>query len=190
MAGLFLNPKKQMKTFKQQLSRGKLRAILKMAKIIPVYKKGCKTCVINYRPISRLSHLSKIIEKAVHDRLYRFLEQNNAFYNYQFGFKNNHSMNYALIKITGQIRNACDKNLFTCGVNLDLQKRFHTLNHDILLIKLKYYEIRGTPYKWFQSFLCQRLQYTQIKESQSSLKQYLMESHKALFLDLFCLSYT
>ena len=126
----------------------------------------------------------------VHDRLYRFLEQNNAFYNYQFGFRNNHSTDHALIEITEQIRNACDKKLFTCGVYLDLQKAFDTVNHEILITKLKHYGIRGASYKWFQSFLCQRLQYTQIKESESSLKQYLIEFHKALSLDIFYLSYT
>ena len=68
----------------------------------------------------------------VHDRLYMFLEQNNIFYNYQFGFRNNHSTNHALIEITEQIQNACDKNLFTCGVYFDLQKAFDTVNHKIL----------------------------------------------------------
>ena len=58
----------------------------------------------------------------VHDRLYMFLEKNNAFYNYQFGFRNNHSTNHALIEITEQIQNTCDKNPFTCGVYLDLKK--------------------------------------------------------------------
>ena len=53
-----------------------------------------------------------------------FLEQDNAFYNYQFGFRNNHSMTRALKEITEQIRNRCDKNLFTCRVYLDLQKAF------------------------------------------------------------------
>ena len=94
-------------------SEGKFPSILKVGKIFPVHKKGCKTEVTNYRPISLLSNISKIIEKVVHDRLYMFLEQNNAFYNYQFGFINNHSANYALIEITEQKRNASDKNLFT-----------------------------------------------------------------------------
>ena len=106
----------------------------------------------------------------VHDRLYIFLEQNKAFYNYQFGFRNNHSTNHALIEITEQIRNACDRNLYTCGVYLDLQKAFDTVNHEILLEKLKYYGIKETSYNWFKSYLCERLQYTQIKDSESSLK--------------------
>ena len=127
----------------------------------------------------------------VHDRLYRFLEQNNAFYNYQFGFRNNHSTDHALIEITEQIRNACDKKLFTCGVYLDLQKAFDTVNHEILITKLKHYGIRGASYKWFQSFLCQRLQYTKVKESESSLKTiYDVESQKALSLGQFYLSYS
>ena len=62
----------------------------------------------------------------VHDRLYRFLEQNNTLHNYQFGFRNNYSTNHALIEITEQIRNAFDKNLFTCGVYINLQKGFDT----------------------------------------------------------------
>ena len=106
----------------------------------------------------------------VHDKLYMFLEQNNAFYNYQFGLRKNHSTNHTLIKITEQIRNACDKNLFTCGVYLDLQNAFDTINHEILLSKLKHYGIKGTSYNWLKSFLCERMQYTLIKESESSLK--------------------
>ena len=55
-----------------------------MQKVIPVYKKGCKLEVTNYRPISLPSNIRKTIEKMVHDRLYMFLEQNNTFYNYKF----------------------------------------------------------------------------------------------------------
>ena len=106
----------------------------------------------------------------VHDRLYMFLEQNNTFYNYQFGFRNTHSTNHAIIKITEQIQNVCDKNLFTCGVYLDLQKVFDTVKPKILLPKLKHYEIKGTSYNWFKLFLCERMQYTLIKESELSLK--------------------
>ena len=87
----------------------------------------------------------------IHDKLYMFLEQSNAFYNYQLEFLNKHSANHALIEITEQIRNACDKNIFTCAVDLELQKSFHAVNHEILLTRLKHYGIRSTSSKWFQS---------------------------------------
>ena len=141
-----------------------------MEKIIPEYKNGCETEVTNYRPIFLLSNIIKIIEKMVHDRLYMFLKQSNAFYNYQFGFRNIYSMNYAIIEKTEQKWHACYKNLLTCEVYLDPQKVFDTVNHEILLAKLKHYEIRGISYKWFQSFLCQRLKYNLIKKIESSLK--------------------
>ena len=64
-----------------------------------------------------------------------FLEQNDALCNYQLGFRNNYSTNHALIEITEQIGNACDKNYFTCGVYFVLQKAFDTVNHEILFIK-------------------------------------------------------
>ena len=96
-------PNKLFKRFKKPLSgplsllinltfsEGKFPTILKIGNIYPTYKKGNKTEVTNYRSISLLSNISKIMEKMVHDRLYMFLEQNNALYDFQFGFRNNHS---------------------------------------------------------------------------------------------------
>ena len=90
------------------------------------------------------------------------LENNNIFYKYQFGFRANHSTNHALTEITEQIRNACDKGLYTCSIYLDLQKAFDTVNQNILLAKLKHYGIKGTSFDWFKSFICDRVQYTSI----------------------------
>ena len=75
-----------------------------------------------------------------------------------------------LTEITEQVRNPCDENFFTCRVYLNLQKAFDTVNHGILLTKLKHFGIRGASYKWFQSVLRERLQYTLIIESESPLK--------------------
>ena len=99
-----------------------------------------------------------------------YLENNNIFYKYQFGFRANHSTNHALTEITEQIRNACDKGLFTCGVYLDLQKAFDTVNQNILLAKLKHYDIKGNSLDWFKSFICDRIQYTSIGLKESSTK--------------------
>ena len=91
-----------------------------------------------------------------------YLENNNIFYKYQFGFRANDSTNHALTERNEQIRNACDKGLYTCGVYLDLQKAFDTVNQNILLAKLKHYGIKGTSFDWFKSFICDRVQYTSI----------------------------
>ena len=72
-----------------------------------------------------------------------YLENNNIFDKYQFGFRANHSTNHALTEITEQIRNACDKGLLTCGVYLDLQKAFDTVNQNTLQAKPKHYGIKG-----------------------------------------------
>ena len=73
---------------------------LQLAKVIPLFRKGCPMMVSNYRPISLLSVFSKISEKLMYKRLYNFLELNTILYNLQFGFRASHSMNHALISIS------------------------------------------------------------------------------------------
>ena len=76
----------------------------------------------------------------------KFLENHKCFYKNQFGFRKKHSTNHALITITEKIRNVLDNNQYACGVLLDFQKAFDTVNHRILLSKLEYYGIRGIPH--------------------------------------------
>ena len=117
----------------------------KEAHIIPSYKKGDKSECSNYRPISLLPNISKIIEKAIYTKLYNFLERYNCLYKKQFGFRNSHSTDHAFISITEKIRGSLDNNEYSCGVFLDFQKAFDTVNHNILLKKLHHYGIRGSP---------------------------------------------
>ena len=130
--------------------------ILKLASIIPVFKKGDLLQCNNYRPISLTSNISKIMEKHVHQRLYLFLESNKVLYDEQFGFRNKHSTTHALIEITEKIREALDKKQFACGIFIDLQKVFDTINYNILLNKLDYYGVRGISNMWFETFLKER----------------------------------
>ena len=83
----------------------------------------------------------------------------------QFGFRNAHSTTHVLIIITEKIRRAIDNEEITCGVFLDLQKAFDTVDHEILLPKLEHYGIHGVPLKWFKTFLTQQYQYVSIKNS-------------------------
>ena len=88
---------------------------LKVSKIIPIYKgKGSNMSYCNYRPISLLSNIDKVIEKLMFKRLYNFLTKYKVIYNLQFGFRENHSTTHALIYLTEEVRKALDKKLFLC----------------------------------------------------------------------------
>ena len=137
---------------------------LKVASVTPVHKNGGSLDCNNYLPVSLISNLSKLIEKLVHNRVYNFLEKHKLLYEHQYNFQKKHSTNHALIDITEKIRSPLDQNIFACGVFIDLQKAFDTVNHDILLHKLDHYGIRGLPNKWFQSFYSRRSQYTSRKD--------------------------
>ena len=125
----------------------------------------------NYRPtMSLLSNLNKILEKLVHSRVYKFLEDFQCIYSLQFGFRKKHSTNHALTDITETIRQALDNKKLACGVFVDLQKAFDTVNHDILIAKLDHYGIRGLANDWFSSYLKNRSQYVSILGYNSSTK--------------------
>ena len=109
---------------------------LKTANVTPIFKNDDPALCNNYRPISLLSNISKIFEKIIHARLSVFLSTNNILYEKQFGFRNQHSTNHALIEITEKIKQCCDSGKVVCGVFLDFQKAFDTVNHDILLKNL------------------------------------------------------
>ena len=141
---------------------------LKIAKVIPIYKnKGDSLHFKNYRPISLLSNINKFFEKLVYKRLYTFLNKYNCIYELQFGFRAKHSTNHALINLTEMIRESLDAGKFACGIFIDLQKAFDTVDHEILLYKLGHYGIRGIANKWFRSYLTDRNQFTYINGSNS-----------------------
>ena len=103
-------------------SEGTFPDLLKFANVIPVFKKGDNLDYNNYRPISLISNIGKLIEKIVHKRLYSFLEKNYLLFEQQYGFRNKLSTNHALIDITNKIQEACDNGQFTCGIYVDFKK--------------------------------------------------------------------
>ena len=110
----------------------------------------------------------------MHTRIYEFLESHSIFSDLQFGFRKKHSTNHALLGIIENIKEKMDRNLFSCGVFIDLEKAFDTVNHKILVEKLEFYGIRGLCNQWFVSYLSNRKQ--QVK----------LDGTKSSFLDITC----
>ena len=104
--------------------------ILKLAKVTPIHKKEGKLEYLNYRPISLLSVFSKIYEKLIYTRMYSYLTKKDLIYSKQFGFRSNHSTNHAIISITEHIRDLLDNGHYVCGIFVDLEKAFDTVNHE------------------------------------------------------------
>ena len=157
--------------FNLSFSTGTLPNMLKIAKVIPVHKKGVTTSANNYRPISLLSIFEKILEKLMYKRVYSFLSKHSVLYNYQFGFRKNHSTVLALIELTDSIYKHLDEGDYILGMYFDLQKAFDTVDHKILLKKLYNYGLRGVVYKWFDDYLTNRQQYVSIGKVASSLNR-------------------
>ena len=141
---------------------------MKLAKVVPLFKKGCPLTASNFRPISLLSVFSKITEKVMYKRLYTFLEKHEILYNLQFGFCGSHSINHALVSLREAIKKSLDNRKYGCGIFIDLQKVFDTVNHNIPLMKLEHYGIRGTALDWFKSYLSDRKQYVSVNGCNSS----------------------
>ena len=102
----------------------------------PIFKKSDKNKCENYRPISLLSNISKLFEREMQTRVYDFFKKYNLLYQRQFGFRKKDSTNHAILSILEDIKNNLDTNNFVCGVFIDLDKAFDTVNHDILIKKL------------------------------------------------------
>ena len=142
----------------------------KSAKINPVFKSGDYSNVENYRLISILPILSKLLERVVHNQFYEYLERNNLLNECQYGFRKNRSTKLATTLFCDTVRKHIDQGKMTGALFLDLSKAFDTIGHGILLEKLILYGVGGNEHSWFTDYLFRRPQHVEQNNIRSETK--------------------
>jgi hypothetical protein len=140
------------------LSTGVFPSRMKYSEIIPIFKNGDRTNMTNYRPISLLSSISKIVEKVIYIRLNQHIVTNNILVNEQYGFRSNSSTGKATYKLLNVILSALNNKMLVGGIFCDLKKAFDCVNCDILLSKMEFYGIIGRAKALINSYLKDRYQ--------------------------------
>ena len=141
------------------LSNGVFPSELKVAKVVPIFKGGDTTKLTNYRPVSILSVVSKVLERLMYNRMFSFIEKYKILYDYQFGFRIKHSTHMALSLFIDKLTHYIENGEHSIGVYLDFSKAFDTIDHDILYMKLHHYGFRSHVLDWIKSYMSNRCQY-------------------------------
>ena len=140
----------------------------KIARVIPLFKSGHRNMPGNYRPISILPAISKIMERILYSQLYNYLTEYGLLSSAQFGFRKSHSTATALLDCTNEWYMNIHKKMFNLVVFIDLKKAFDTVNHGILVKKLKFSGIKGQALDILKSYLSNRRQKCQVDRFVSS----------------------
>uniref|UniRef100_A0A9J8ATE3 Reverse transcriptase domain-containing protein n=1 Tax=Cyprinus carpio carpio TaxID=630221 RepID=A0A9J8ATE3_CYPCA len=154
------------------LSLGHVPKPFKLAVIKPLIKKPQldPSELANYRPISNLPFMSKILEKVVSAQLCSYLQKNDLYEEFQSGFRPHHSTETALVKITNDLLLALDQGCISLLVLLDLSAAFDTIDHDILIDRLQNYTgIQGQALRWFRSYLSDRYHFVYLNGESAHL---------------------
>ena len=129
----------------------------KMAELKPLYKKGKKTDPKNYRPISLLPVISKILEKVINDQTMDFVSKKNILNKFQSGFRKFHSADSCLSYLQDKLSEGFDSGLLTGMILIDLQKAFDIIDHNILIEKMKCMGFSNGVTKWLEYYLSKRM---------------------------------
>jgi hypothetical protein len=156
--------------FERSMIENFVPKIWKIAKVIPIHKKGSTTCTANYRPISLTSSISKVMERIIVDQLSEYLKCNNLLSTQQYGFLKNSSTIDQLLDSHLDWVNNQNNGIATDVIFLDFSKAFDSVVHTKLLVKLTGYGIQDDLLRWIQNFLSCRTHFTTVKNAESSTK--------------------
>ena len=145
--------------FNECINDSKFPKSMKIAKVLPLLKKGDFSLPDNYRPISLLTSLSKIFEKLIHKRITKFLAKHKLLTPKQFGFRENFSCAHAIAEITEFMRKTIDKKHYGLAAFIDLKKAFDTVDHNLLIKKLNSFGLRGQIENLLRDYLSDREQF-------------------------------
>ena len=140
----------------------------KTVKVVPIFKTSNKNSVNNYRPISLLPSLSKVLEKLIKNRFVKFFDKYDILRDYQYGLREGHSVLHSLLDVTSFGYDSIQNKENITMLLMDLRKTFDTVSHNILLQKLYHYGIRGPAHKLIESYLTSRKQFVSIDSVNSS----------------------
>ena len=155
----------------QSFSQGIFPDKLKLAKVLPFYKKGDECIFDNYRPISILPAISKIFEKIMFEQIHTYFSANKLYYNHQYGFRQNHSTEHASLELSDQIIYAMDRGETPLTIFMDLSKAFDTIDYTILLNKLKHYGFSQNSLSLINNYLNERYQYVDYNDHSSDSRE-------------------
>ena len=142
----------------KSIQNGQFPDILKITKLLPIHKDGTKDNPSNYRPISILPVISKLIEKHVTKHLFAFLNKYQVLHKSQSGFRKDHSCNTALINLVDKWLKHIDNGEVVGAIFFDIRKAFDVVDHELLLAKLSIYKFSQSALDWVKSYLTNRKQ--------------------------------
>ena len=121
--------------FNQSLAEGTFPEQMEIAEIIPLYEGKGSDQLVNYRPISLLLTMSKLLEKIVYRCMVKFIDKYKLLYDSQYGFQSKRSCEHAILELIGKTVQSKNNKLHSCTMFLDLSKAFDTLNHEVYTTK-------------------------------------------------------
>ena len=155
----------------QMITTGIFPDSFKKSKITPLFKKGDQSLLLNYRPISLLPTISKVFERILFDQMYTYFNTNSLLAEQQYGFRKNHSTEYAAIKLVDHVSKEMESGKIPCALYIDLSKAFDTLSFDIIIGKLRHYGVADVELRLLISYLTNRKQYVVYNNHESDITE-------------------